>query len=183
MFKILFVSSFLGLTLAYNRTLPYSALEGCKEHRIESGYVYTAFRISEFKNNKPLYNEVFRLKFYVFCHSNGLILISNNPNVQSGDSAYEIVLGGWDNSKSAIRNATEGRNLYEKGGPVCSPLYPTEVIVSLTKDGLLSVVLPGFQTPFMFLQDSQPSYNKFVAFSSWKGNAARWFYDCPYYRH
>lgn len=95
MFKILLVSSLLGLTFAYNRTLPYSALDGCKEHRIEKGYDYTTFRISELENNKPFDNEVIRLKFYVFCNNDGHLLISNEPNVQRGDRAYEIGKDHW----------------------------------------------------------------------------------------
>lgn len=90
MLKLLIVTSILGISFAYNRTLPYSVLEGCKEHRIEKGYVYTTFRISELQNNEPFDDEVIRLKFYVFCHNDGHILISNEPNAQIGDRAYEI---------------------------------------------------------------------------------------------
>lgn len=89
-FKVIFLFSIIGLTFGYNRTLPYSALDGCKEHRIEKGYVYTTFRISELKNNKPLENQVLRLKFYVFCHNDGHIMLSSEPNAQIGDNAYEI---------------------------------------------------------------------------------------------
>lgn len=49
-------------------------------------------------------------------------------------------------------------------------LYPTEVIVTLQKDGLLSVVLPDFQRPYMSLQDSMPSHSDYVGFASC-GNA------------
>lgn len=63
---------------------------------------------------------------------------------------------------------------------MCSELYPTEVIVSLANDGLVSVVLPGFQRPYMSLQDRRPSHSAYVGFASWENAAARWFYDCPF---
>lgn len=92
---------------------------------------------------------------------------------------YFLVLGGWGNSKSVMRNSTQGPNLYNKYGQVCSELYATEVILILKKDGFLSVTLPGYSRPYMSIKDYHPSHTIYLGFASWEDKMARWFYDCP----
>lgn len=87
--------SFSVSVFGFNRTIPHSALIDCKEHRIEKGYNYRTYRISDFQNNKPLSDEVLRMKMYVFCTNDGHILVSNEPNIQWGDPGYEIGKHFW----------------------------------------------------------------------------------------
>lgn len=89
------------------------------------------------------------------------------------------VLGGWNNTKSTIRNRKFGYNVVEKHGPVLSALYPTEIVVRLKQDGELTVYLPGYKRPYLNFKDTKASFSTYLGFSSWKNTPARWFYDCP----
>lgn len=91
MFFALLITSVLSSTQAYNTNLSYSVLSECKEYQIDGQYKYRdAFTILDMKNNKPFENEIFRLKLYVFTKQDAHILISNEPKVHKGESAYEI---------------------------------------------------------------------------------------------
>ena len=55
--------------------------------------------------------------FSVMCDNDAHILLSERPNGEG--PLYEIVLGGWANSQSALRKAIQGENIYTVGGAVC----------------------------------------------------------------
>ena len=90
------------------------------------------------------------------------------------------VLGGWSNTNSTIRSQKYITDVTNKGGEVLHPLYLTEILITLTKDGMLSVVLPNYQSPFLAYQDVNKNlYSKYISFAGWENSPARWFYDCP----
>lgn len=90
-----------------------------------------------------------------------------------------LVIGGWKNTKSIIRDRKFTNVVVEKLGPVLSPLYATEIIITLNQDGELTVTLPGYEKPYMKFKDTKPSFWTYIGFSSWENTQARWFYDCP----
>uniref|UniRef100_T1GCQ2 Farnesoic acid O-methyl transferase domain-containing protein n=1 Tax=Megaselia scalaris TaxID=36166 RepID=T1GCQ2_MEGSC len=165
MFFALLITSVLSSTQAYNTNLSYSVLSECKEYQIDGQYKYRdAFTILDMKNNKPFENEIFRLKLYVFTKQDAHILISNEPRVHKGESAYEIVFGGYDNTESCIKVHRLGPQVVRKKGEVTSPLYPTEIIIALREDGELSVILPDFERPYMVYKDKSARYWTYLLF-------------------
>ena len=55
--------------------------------------------------------------FSVYCDNDAHLLLSERPNGEG--KRYEIVLGGWENTKSALRKDIQGSNIYEVNGAVC----------------------------------------------------------------
>ncbi|KAL5274377.1 hypothetical protein ACFFRR_000858 [Megaselia abdita] len=177
----IFTALFLiKLVSGFDTNLPYSAFNECKEYRVDGQYVYKdSFNIHGLKNNRPYDNEVFRMKFYVLTDRDANIMISNERKVQNNDNAYEIVIGGWNNTKSTIRKNKFSVEVVEKLGSVLSALYPTEIVISLKQDGELTVILPGYERPYLNFKDTKASAWTYLGFSSWENTPARWFYDCP----
>lgn len=198
--KVSLIFLIINFVFAFNANLPYSAFNGCREYRIDGQYIYKdAFNIKNFRNNRPYDNEIFRMKFYVLTDRDANIMISNVEKVQDNEPVYEIskccnlfkiysnpnvfakfsVLGAWNNTRSLIRRAKLADEVAEKQGPVLSALYPTEILVRLTKEGELTAILPGYDRPYLKYKDTKPSFWTYIGFSSWENTPSRWFYDCP----
>ncbi|CAD7080793.1 unnamed protein product [Hermetia illucens] len=90
---------------------------------------------------------------------------------------YTIVVGGYSNTYSRIRNAsllTAGIDSYRTG--LLSPLWPTPIDVRLKYDGELSVAIPGVVDPL--LRASAPDLDvKSLCFNVYLSEG-RWFYNC-----
>jgi hypothetical protein len=65
----------------------------------------------------------------VRCSNDAHILLSELPNGQG--LHYEIILGGWGNTYSALRKITEGPEVYEVMGEVCDPESYVQLSVSI----------------------------------------------------
>lgn len=88
---VLLLLTCLSSNQAFNPNLSYKRLTECKEYQIQGQYLYRdSLTISDFKNNKPYDNEIFRLKFYVLTRNDAHIMITNEPGAQGGDAVYEM---------------------------------------------------------------------------------------------
>jgi hypothetical protein len=75
--------------------------------------------------------------FQVYCNNDAHILLSEMPNGQG--QAYEIVLGGWENTKSALRKSVQGENIFEVDGAVCNPEEYVVMTVSISNGNVIRV--------------------------------------------
>jgi len=75
--------------------------------------------------------------FSVVCDNDAHVLLSEMPNGQG--QVYEIVLGGWENTQSALRKSQQGEEVYTVGGAVCQSGEYVTMSVSITNGNVIRV--------------------------------------------
>jgi hypothetical protein len=109
-------------------------------------------------------------KFTATAASDIHIAISELPSTR--DPMYEIVIGGWGNTKSVVRRKSQGPAIYETGKKVFQPGVPTDFWLSVDKDkGMLSVGTGTEVGKNFFIQCHDPNFLKnvfYIALSSWE---------------
>nr|XP_014100670.2 uncharacterized protein LOC106625375 [Bactrocera oleae] len=175
---------FVQLTAANKYNVSLAQMDTCKEFRIvNSGYAYTQFfHIHKLVNNKLNSNERLHLKFYVLAPMDAHILLSTNDRPLSRDRVYEVVIGAGQNSFSSIRSRMASLRVSTSTVPNILTMYdPTPIEIIQTKDGTLSVDIPGFQkTPLLNYTDPAPLEINYLSFSSFGSTPAKWYYDCQF---
>jgi hypothetical protein len=113
--------------------------------------------------------------FSVLCSNDAHILLSERPAGQ-GD-AYEIVLGGWENTKSALRKFGVSQ-VYEVNGAVCDSNTFVTLTVSITNGNVIRVsqgANPDQNVIFTFTDDDSPYYPiNYISFMTGFGSTGMW---------
>ena len=96
-----------------------------------------------------------------------------------GCNGYEVVIGGWNNRKSVIREKKQGsdKGAVEVGGLTPGILSDKEyrTFWIKTTSGTISVGKGGETAPFVSHSlKRQENQINFVAFSSWTGHTGKW---------
>ncbi|XP_039957154.1 uncharacterized protein LOC120772539 [Bactrocera tryoni] len=175
---------FLQLSAANKYNVSLAQMDTCKEFRIaNTGYAYTQFfHIHKLANNKVNANERLHLKFYVLAPMDAHILLSTNDRPLSRDRVYEVVIGAGQNSFSSIRSRMASMRVSTSTMPNILTMYdPTPIEIIQTKDGTLSVYIPGLkQAPLLNYTDPAPLEINYLSFSSFGSTPAKWYYDCQF---
>ncbi|XP_011209109.2 uncharacterized protein LOC105230182 [Bactrocera dorsalis] len=175
---------FLQLSAANKYNVSLAQMDTCKEFRIaNTGYAYTQFfHIHKLTNNKVNANERLHLKFYVLAPMDAHILLSTNDRPLSRDRVYEVVIGAGQNSFSSIRSRMASMRISTSTMPNILTMYdPTPIEIIQTKDGTLSVYIPGLkQEPLLNYTDPAPLEINYLSFSSFGSTPAKWYYDCQF---
>uniref|UniRef100_A0A0K8UNT0 Uncharacterized protein n=1 Tax=Bactrocera latifrons TaxID=174628 RepID=A0A0K8UNT0_BACLA len=175
---------FLQLSAANKYNVSLAQMDTCKEFRIaNTGYAYTQFfHLHKLTNNKVNANERLHLKFYVLAPMDAHILLSTNDRPLSRDRVYEVVIGAGQNSFSSIRSRMASMRVSTSTMANILTMYdPTPIEIIQTKDGTLSVYIPGLkQEPLLNYTDPAPLEINYLSFSSFGSTPAKWYYDCQF---
>ncbi|XP_050072917.1 uncharacterized protein LOC126561011 [Anopheles maculipalpis] len=121
------------------------------------------------------------------------ILGPDNGIVRFGESLFpydkdviEIVLGGWENTKSVARkqhrtasNETTNIQLAEAHTPnLMSPYRPVMFVLEVFRNGTVEVRIDGQDHPFLSFYAGYRTQVNYMAFTKWR-NELVYFYDCP----
>ncbi|XP_019613501.1 PREDICTED: thyroid peroxidase-like [Branchiostoma belcheri] len=101
--------------------------------------------------------------------------IGLSPENHDVTNMYEIVIGGWSNTKSAIRLGKQGetRALVSTPGIISATEYRT-FWINLAPDGTISVGKGGVSQPFMSWRDPNPIRVSYAGYSTRSGATGRW---------
>ncbi|XP_055836810.1 uncharacterized protein LOC129905363 [Episyrphus balteatus] len=160
--------------------ISYSHLDTCKEYTILSLHrkYKDYFQISSMKNRELEDNQRLHLKFYVMTQKDAHILLSEFENQSYSDPVYEIVFGGYNNTRSHISLQNENTVSIFTTPNLLSTFDPMPIEIIQTNDGQLMVNIPGFAEPLLTYSDTSPLSIRFVSLTSWRETSAKWFYDC-----
>ncbi|KAI8493475.1 hypothetical protein Bbelb_288720 [Branchiostoma belcheri] len=88
---------------------------------------------------------------------------------------YEIVIGGWRNTRSAIRRRKQGPNLAFVSTPgINSPTELRTFWINCAPDGTISVGKGDDAQPFMSWRDPNPLRVSYAGYSTGWGSTGRW---------
>ncbi|XP_019633508.1 PREDICTED: uncharacterized protein LOC109476932 [Branchiostoma belcheri] len=88
---------------------------------------------------------------------------------------YEIVIGGWTNTRSAIRRIPQGPDLTNVPTPaINSPTEFRTFWINWASDGTISVRKGGVAEPFMSWRDPNPLRVSYAGYSTGWGSTGRW---------
>lgn len=92
---------------------------------------------------------------------------------------YEIVLGGWGNSQSAIRRGPDGQEQVQVAGSPCNPNGWSTVTIAFINGN--QVVVSLGETPcenvFMEWKDPEPFEVNFIAVMTGWGSEGNWLFN------
>ncbi|KAI8502505.1 CUB and sushi domain-containing protein 1 [Branchiostoma belcheri] len=92
---------------------------------------------------------------------------------------YEIVIGGWSNSESAIRRAPAGTDQTRVStAGILSPGEPRGFWISWTEDGVIAAGRDGESSPFMQWQDPDPLPVLYFGYSTGQGSTGQFSFQC-----
>ncbi|XP_078682431.1 uncharacterized protein LOC144916906 [Branchiostoma floridae x Branchiostoma belcheri] len=101
--------------------------------------------------------------------------ISLSPENHDVTDMYEIVIGLWSNTKSAIRREKRGENRALVSTPaIISPTEYRTFWINLAPDGTISVGKGGVSQPFMSWRDPNPLRVSYAGYSTGWGATGRW---------
>ncbi|KAI8519677.1 hypothetical protein Bbelb_029340 [Branchiostoma belcheri] len=114
-----------------------------------------------------------RFTFQVSANNDAFIGLS--PENHDVTNMYEIVIGGWSNTKSAIRRRKQGESRALVSTPgIISPTEYRTFWINLAPDGTISVGKGGVSQPFMSWRDPNPIRVSYAGYSTGWGATGRW---------
>jgi hypothetical protein len=92
---------------------------------------------------------------------------------------YEIVIGGWGNTKSAIRKGSGGANLVEAQGSPCNPNGWTTITITWLNNNqvILSLGDVPCENIFMTWTDPEPFDVHYLAVMTGWGSEGNWLFN------
>ena len=138
--------------------------KGCQT-LVTSGYNYQHFFPVEQQPNGDIF-----LRFHVKAETDAHVLFSNNSPKGSENLArhYEIIIGAYDNSISAIRTRKQGENLvphHERG--INSAVKWRAFWIRISSDGLIEVGKGTNGNTFLSWKDPNPFQINYYSLSCW----------------
>jgi len=107
-----------------------------------------------------------------------LLSVSNAPNLEK-DWAYEILIGGWGNSRVLIRKKKSNNTITDLSvDDVLSPFKPLKILVEIKNNGYINVYLNNKAEPFISAYDPDPVHVKYVSFASFQTSQVEFLYNC-----
>ncbi|KAI8512312.1 hypothetical protein Bbelb_089510 [Branchiostoma belcheri] len=114
-----------------------------------------------------------RFTFQVSARNDAFIGLS--PANRDVTDMYEILIGGWANTRSAIRRRKLGPNLAFVSTPgIDSPTEFRTFWINCAPDGTISVGKGGVAQPFMSWRDPNPLRVSYAGYSTGWGSTGRW---------
>uniref|UniRef100_A0A182NJZ4 Farnesoic acid O-methyl transferase domain-containing protein n=1 Tax=Anopheles dirus TaxID=7168 RepID=A0A182NJZ4_9DIPT len=163
-----------------------SAIAGCKQYSSNAGYDDALLYIP----TGNLQNVGHRSDSKVFKFG---VLGPNDGHLRYGETLFpygksviEIVIGGWDNTKSVARQQLRltktlftNNQLGERQTPgILSPYHPTIFVLEVFNNGVVQVSIDGHAHPFLTFFDNTRTPANYMAFTKWNRDLI-FFYDCP----
>lgn len=136
------------------------------------------FNLADIKNVKPE-GYYARLPFYVEGPHSAHILLTPKTPVTEFDDAYEIVIGGWRNTRVEIRKRWSGPLLGWVEAPnVLSPLVKQKFVLEVTVDGWIHLWSDkDLLHPLISAYDPKPINVNWLGFRSTDDAPVKFYYD------
>lgn len=112
-----------------------------------------------------------------------VLATSETPNWET-DNVYEFIIGGWDDTRIAIRRKRLGETLHEEElSNSISRVAPTKFILSVTPSGEI-VVFTDMSTykPLIWASDPDLLPVKYIGFASNETEVIDYYYACPSFK-
>lgn len=121
---------------------------------------------------------ILRFPFYIQGSSNAHVVLSPKENPGLEDNAYELVIGGWGNTRITIRKRIDGYPLADVVLPnVLNVLKKKEFIFEVTLDGELKLYTEeNVYTPVLVAYDPKPLKLEYVSFKNHESEKLAFYY-------
>ncbi|XP_052060295.1 C3 and PZP-like alpha-2-macroglobulin domain-containing protein 8 [Mytilus californianus] len=166
------------LSLTYFVSSAVSKHPGCHGSSIETPNLYKYILLSDYGidiGNKETGNIKFMVKASNDAH---VALLSSNTDQEP---LYEIVLGGWANSKSVIRDRKQGIALTTHYGPVLKQNEYRTFYINWSKEHIR--VDDEWKAKIMEWTDTSNPFNiRNIAVSTGWGSTGYWSFPCTAYQ-
>lgn len=120
-----------------------------------------------------------RFPVYIEGPNSAHIILAPSSTVTANDDAYEIIIGGWLNTRSEIRKRLDGAVLAAAETPnILSLLKKKKFVVEITDEGFINVFSednPNY--PFITAVDPKPAKIEFVGFKGYEDAVIKYFFD------
>lgn len=159
-------------------------LKSCKSEQVKDNEYKKFIPLSEIIGETKK-GETLNLPLLVRGEKNAHIVFttSDHPNWET-DNVYEFIIGGWDDTRIAIRRKRNGETLQEEEiSNSISKIAPTKFVLSLTPTGEI-VVFTDMSTykPLIWASDSDLLPVKYVSFASNESEVIDFYYACPSFK-
>uniref|UniRef100_T1D4W3 Putative farnesoic acid 0-methyl transferase n=1 Tax=Psorophora albipes TaxID=869069 RepID=T1D4W3_9DIPT len=188
-FIIVFLALFCTGSHGYNRNT-FERTRGCLQYNAKDGYEYVNpyFSLGNFRNVQISESGVKSLRMGIVGRNDGLIRLTSARFPYNNIRVTEIVLAGWDNTKSQVRSFNQlERNINRRNNPIVHTLEPTIGLMSeystlmftmeIDRRGNVRLIKDGERDPFLEFRDQTIS-SKFIGFGN-RNFPVIYFYDCP----
>lgn len=149
----------------------------------EQNDLYVHFlKLTEIQDT-PQKGYLLRWPFYIQGGSNAHILLSQKENPTPEDNAYEIVIGGLNNTRVEIRKRINGATLVDaQVKNVLNPLRKIKFVLEVSRDGDLKVYSEDSPyRPLVKTYDPNPVPFQFISFKNSNKEKLHFYYgDAPH---
>jgi len=157
----------------------YSRLIDCDYYKSDE-YEYKNFtELSTLPNAQPT-GYLARVPVYILGSRDGHIILSptNTPN-KTTDQVYEILLGGWGNTRAVLRKKIRNYAFVDvEAKNILSPVRPLKVVIEVSKDGHINVFTDNNVEPLLSAYDPNPLPVKYISFASFEYANVEYLYNC-----
>ncbi|XP_019646607.1 PREDICTED: uncharacterized protein LOC109487084 isoform X2 [Branchiostoma belcheri] len=152
-----------------NQVYEIILIGGCENRSTDDQYV--------FRWNLTAIDSSSLFTFEVQANNDAHVALSSQN--QDLDDMYEIVIGGWNNTRSAIRRSKQGANRAFSSTPgILSSTESRGFWISWTATGSISVGRQGEAHPFLEWTDPQPLHVAYAGYTTGWGSTGQWRF-CP----
>lgn len=150
----------------------------CRQDLKSKGYDYKLYPIEEIKNDNDIY-----LEFYVKAAKDALIIFSpTNEPMNSGPDVYEVLIGGYSNEKSTIRETPASGDelaIHDEDDIVSSGEY-RQFWIRISLNGSSIQVGKKGEASFMQLTNKKSKNIIYYGFATWKFDSreVNWYFPC-----
>uniref|UniRef100_T1D4N0 Putative farnesoic acid 0-methyl transferase n=1 Tax=Psorophora albipes TaxID=869069 RepID=T1D4N0_9DIPT len=166
----------------------FEATVGCSQYNSNQGYnfAHPYFATGGFRNLQVDRNGVRRIRLGVLGNNDGHIRLAPVQFPYDRTVMNEIVLSGWDNTKTVVRRYTRTAPSAHTGQVVLkeqssigmmSQFEPLMFTLAVHPDGTVQFTNDKDSRPFLEFKDASLSAN-YVSFCNWDLSLV-FFYDCP----
>ncbi|KAL1380060.1 hypothetical protein pipiens_014484 [Culex pipiens pipiens] len=167
----------------------FEVTEGCLQYNSDRGYnfAHAYFSTGAFTNVRKNAGNSTELRIGVLGRNDGFIRLAPVQYPYDGNYMNEIVISGWENTRTQVRSYTRTGPAKTDGFKVLreqsslgllSEFEPLMFTLSINPNGAVKLTKDGDSYPFLEFQDTKVS-SMFISFCNWNVPVV-YFFDCPH---